>query len=499
MELDVLIRSTLPQVLEGVVADFKRDVVGFAAEEHLWAALHAGYYVVTFLAHERGVLGLTSGSTWLGIQEALAIVRARLDDHGLQNVEMQYGEEGIRLMLPYKHHDLIPAGTTLVPILYGRPGDLVRPLEDSQHLLPADRVPWGIEHCLVAGHFASVLALEDKVGSLQTAQVWAALKHSLAQGVPGCAIMERDGLVLVHGKDNPRALRLAQCFQAAEVRLGCAPWFRFKIRRAQVTLEVRPELLKATFVRDLGHPCDYLDALLQCWDYAGSSGLPCCVPPLLTSAPVSRDDWEALATQMCDAVLTHFHFALEWCLDVLRSLDVTEEITRAIKAGSQGFVVLSAPHLQLLPPTSSPMGSIIGPADFIGRVDRIVRQSKAGHYFGDGSFDWILESGTLSVCLTLKYLLRLGFHLYGRHVAKRLPRTAPPGFLWALMVSLCDDYIVMTVGGDDETRRFLKLGATLPLDLQMVLCNRAWGAAADTISPSTFELGVRLVVLVLNC
>ena len=59
--------------------------------------------------------------------------------------------------------------------------------------------------------------------------------------------------------------------------------------------------------------------------------------------------------------------------------------------------------------------------------------------------------------------------------------------VFALIVFLCDDLVSLSVPAptDDEaatnTRRFFAIAAALPMDLQMVLCNRMYGSHKDLV------------------
>ena len=60
------------------------------------------------------------------------------------------------------------------------------------------------------------------------------------------------------------------------------------------------------------------------------------------------------------------------------------------------------------------------------------------------------------------------------------------------MVFLADEFVEL----GDETdatsgSRFLKIAASLPLDLQMVLCNRMYGSPKDIVLASDSEPGFR--------
>jgi len=55
------------------------------------------------------------------------------------------------------------------------------------------------------------------------------------------------------------------------------------------------------------------------------------------------------------------------------------------------------------------------------------------------------------------------------------------GHLFALLVFHSDDFVVINERASSFTRRFFNITSQLPLDLQMVLCNRIFGSQRDII------------------
>jgi len=70
-----------------------------------------------------------------------------------------------------------------------------------------------------------------------------------------------------------------------------------------------------------------------------------------------------------------------------------------------------------------------------------------------------------------------------RHRLRRQPgvREHFVGHLFALVVFHSDDFVVINERASSFTRRFFKITSQLPLDLQMVLCNRVFGSPRDII------------------
>jgi len=65
------------------------------------------------------------------------------------------------------------------------------------------------------------------------------------------------------------------------------------------------------------------------------------------------------------------------------------------------------------------------------------------------------------------------------------------GCMFALVVFYSDDFIAEKSETPDETRRFFKINAQLPLDLQMVLCNRMFGSGVNIVLSRDSEPGFR--------
>jgi len=56
------------------------------------------------------------------------------------------------------------------------------------------------------------------------------------------------------------------------------------------------------------------------------------------------------------------------------------------------------------------------------------------------------------------------------------------GHLFALVVFHSDDFVVINEKtAHSDTRRFFRITSQLPLDLQMVLCNRVFGSPRDIV------------------
>lgn len=71
------------------------------------------------------------------------------------------------------------------------------------------------------------------------------------------------------------------------------------------------------------------------------------------------------------------------------------------------------------------------------------------------------------------------------------------GELFALVIYLADGYLKISgeAEGNEENQpkasRFFALAAQLPMDLQMVLCNRVFGSGGSTIKRFHSEKGFR--------
>ena len=61
------------------------------------------------------------------------------------------------------------------------------------------------------------------------------------------------------------------------------------------------------------------------------------------------------------------------------------------------------------------------------------------------------------------------------------------GRLFALVVLLSDDFVGLKRAGNPKVKRFFKMACRLPMELQMVLCNRAYGSARDLVRTATSE------------
>ena len=88
----------------------------------------------------------------------------------------------------------------------------------------------------------------------------------------------------------------------------------------------------------------------------------------------------------------------------------------------------------------------------------------------------------------LQLLLLITEYLDNPHQTRTRLRTLPGirefliGEVFALVVFLSDEFVVVA-GGTNEvnTKRFWFMGMQLPMELQMVLCNRMFGSAKDLV------------------
>jgi len=81
-----------------------------------------------------------------------------------------------------------------------------------------------------------------------------------------------------------------------------------------------------------------------------------------------------------------------------------------------------------------------------------------------------------------------------RHRLRRLPglREYFIGHIFALVVFYSDSYVAINERlAHSDTRRFFSITSRLPLDLQMVLCNRAFGSPRDIILSRDSEPGFK--------
>ena len=54
--------------------------------------------------------------------------------------------------------------------------------------------------------------------------------------------------------------------------------------------------------------------------------------------------------------------------------------------------------------------------------------------------------------------------------------------MFAQVVFLCDEYVrAKAESGDNDAARFFTIASKLPMELQMVLCNRLFGLARDVV------------------
>ena len=85
-------------------------------------------------------------------------------------------------------------------------------------------------------------------------------------------------------------------------------------------------------------------------------------------------------------------------------------------------------------------------------------------------------------------------HLRVKHRLRRLPglREYFIGHLFALVIFHSDNFVAINERtAHSDTRRFFRITSHLPLDLQMVLCNRIFGSPRDVILSRDSELGFR--------
>lgn len=62
------------------------------------------------------------------------------------------------------------------------------------------------------------------------------------------------------------------------------------------------------------------------------------------------------------------------------------------------------------------------------------------------------------------------------------------------MVLLCDGYLKLLGDDSSPAHRFFKMAARLPMELQMVVCNRAYGSPKDSINSTQFNQGLKSVL-----
>ena len=67
---------------------------------------------------------------------------------------------------------------------------------------------------------------------------------------------------------------------------------------------------------------------------------------------------------------------------------------------------------------------------------------------------------------------------------------------FALAVLVCDGYLGphSSVKTDGRVHHFFSVVSRLPMDLQMVMCNRLFGLRADVVSPANAEASFRKVL-----
>ena len=67
---------------------------------------------------------------------------------------------------------------------------------------------------------------------------------------------------------------------------------------------------------------------------------------------------------------------------------------------------------------------------------------------------------------------------------------------FALAVLVCDEYLDadMSQETDGSAHHFFWIVSQLPMDLQMVMCNRLYGLHRDVVTPSMVETSLRRVL-----
>jgi len=91
-----------------------------------------------------------------------------------------------------------------------------------------------------------------------------------------------------------------------------------------------------------------------------------------------------------------------------------------------------------------------------------------------------------------------------RQQLRELPELRDPFIsdLYALVIFLCDDLLTMSAGSSTSSlhkaARFFQIARCLPMELQMVLCNRVFGARKNSVltkhsEPAFKKLGRLLV------
>lgn len=67
------------------------------------------------------------------------------------------------------------------------------------------------------------------------------------------------------------------------------------------------------------------------------------------------------------------------------------------------------------------------------------------------------------------------------------------GHLFALVVFFADGFVALTPRAPAQVVRFLRIAHKLPMDLQMVLCNRLFGSPKDNVPSKYSEPGFKLL------
>ena len=63
--------------------------------------------------------------------------------------------------------------------------------------------------------------------------------------------------------------------------------------------------------------------------------------------------------------------------------------------------------------------------------------------------------------------------------------------MFAVVVFFADGFVELGKDTPSSTKRFFSIAASLPLDLQMTLCNRMFRSAKDTVPTRDSEPGFR--------
>jgi hypothetical protein len=81
-----------------------------------------------------------------------------------------------------------------------------------------------------------------------------------------------------------------------------------------------------------------------------------------------------------------------------------------------------------------------------------------------------------------------------REICAELGVIWPPADLFAIIIFLCEDFLRMkspSTGAHNPTTRFFNIALRLPMELQMVLCHRAYGSSRENIPSQDSEMAFR--------